>query len=258
MKIFMKTTIALALASGIGAAQACSTAQWAAGGTATAKSVVAGSTRYEGLCALEAQSGQKVEQTIAGSGDTYFRFYVFADSAQTADVKIFSAESGGSEIAALSLGSGNTLKIGTQSATLDATKWSQVQLQVNAGSANVWVNDTQVLTGVTVGAGNVDKISLGSLGGTQTGNIYFDAFVASNGQAVGDDGVSIGSDKQLVPGDANGNGVYDAFDVVLIRREILSKGSASFQPSDAVPDCDVNGSVGSFDVVCVRRNILLP
>ncbi len=251
MNVLLKTTVALAVVGGLGAAQACSTAQWGTVSGATAKSVVNGSTRYEGLCALEAQQGQLVSNSISGSGDTYFRFYVFADTAQTGDVKIFSAKSGASEAAALTLGSGNTLKIGGQSTTLQAGKWTQVQLRVNGASADVWVDNVQKLSGVTVAGGNVDTISLGSLGGTQAGNIYFDAFVASNGEAVGEDGVSIGSDKQLISGDADGNGTVTLFDAVSILKEI--------QPPEeyavGVPDCDVNGDTTLFDAVCVLKII---
>ncbi|PID65243.1 MAG: hypothetical protein CR977_01715, partial [Gammaproteobacteria bacterium] len=181
MNVLLKTTLALAVVGGLGAAQACSTAQWDTA-TATAKSAVNGSTRYEGLCALEAQQGQFAKKSgLSGSGDTYFRFYVFADTAQTGDVKIFSAESGGSEAAALTLGSGNALKIGGKSTTLNAGEWSIVQLRVNGTDATVWVNDltTAAITGATVAGGNVDTVTLGG-SATQAGNIYFDSFVVSN------------------------------------------------------------------------------
>ncbi len=186
MGLLIKTTLALALVSGLGAAQACEiSTDWGTVSGATAKSVVDGSTRYEGLCALEARQGQSVSANIGGSGDTYFRFYVYANTAQTGNVKIFSAKSGTSEAASLTLGSGNTLKIGGQSTTLQARKWTQVQLRVNGTKADVWVNNTQKLTNVNVAGGNINRISLGSLGGPQAGIIYFDAFVASNGEAVG-------------------------------------------------------------------------
>lgn len=228
---------------GLGAAQACSTSKWESA-TATAESVTAGATRYEGLCSLRARAGQKVEQSISGSGDTYFRFYVYADTQQTGNVKIFSARSGASEAASLTLGSGNTLKIGGQSTALQARKWTQVQLRVNGTKADVWVDNAKKLSNVSVTGGDIDRISLGSLSGTQAGSIYFDAFVASNGEAVGNDGVSIGSDKQLIPGDATGDGVVALDDYYAIFFEETA-------PSEGVPDCTLDGSVDLADAYCV-------
>ncbi len=249
MKLLIKTMLALALVSSIGAAHACSTSQWSTA-TATAESVTVGATRYEGLCALKVQAGKKVEQNINGSGDTYFRFYVYVDRPQTSNVKIFSARSGGSEAALLTLGGGNTLRIGGKSTALQARKWTQVQLRVNGTRADVWVNNAKKLSNVSVTGGNIDRISLGSLGGAQTGNIYFDAFVASNGEAVGNDGVSIGSDKQLIPGDATGDGVINLFDLFKVKRDI---DRIAF--SDGVPDCNTDGKVSIFDLFCIKNKI---
>lgn len=248
MKSLTNTAIALALTGVIGAGQACSNAQWNVK-TAEAKSVVDGAIRYEGLCALEAVSGKKVEQSIAGSGDTYFRFYVYVTDAQTADVQIFSAKAGTNEVKA-SLASGGKLKLGTKSVALPAKKWAEVEIQVKGNVANAWVNKAQVITNESVTGGNVDKIAIGALSGTLTGKVYFDSFVASNGQRVGESGVSIGSDKELIPGDANGDGKIRAFDVVVVRDEISGNSNAK-----GVPDCNNDGKIRAFDVTCIRSKL---
>lgn len=257
MNVLLKTTAALAVVSGLSVAQACDISDWDAGATATAAGDVAGAVRYSGKCALIAGQSQSVtKSSLGGSGNTYFRFYVYADSAQTGDVKIFSAESGGTEIASLSLGSGNALKLGSTSTGQTIDGWTLVQLQLDGTNAKVWVEDPMAspYSGTIAAGGSVDKIRLGSLNGTQVGKLYFDSFIASNTDAVNYDAADeLGTASTLKSGDSNGDDAFTPADGVNILKEQLSLDGVI---NIGIPDCNRDGILAPSDAVCSLKKQL--
>lgn len=242
MKLLVKGVIATAIAMSLGTANAaCNVDRW------DVKSATAKSTpdvaRYEGLCALDGSTGM-VEKNINGGGDTYFRFYVYAKNDQS-NLTIFRAVGGANADVKLD---GGKVKIGTAEVALAKGKWHNVEVQLNGTTAKIKVDGAGEQTATVAGLGNITKVALGKVNGTVSGDLYFDAFVASNGTAVGKASVSLdeaGKSKTLVPGDADGNGTITVTDAL----QILEEYRSGIGKGIGVPDKDQNGSITVTDAL---------
>lgn len=246
MKLLVKGAIATAIALSLGTTNAaCNVDRWDVK-SATAKSVTAGASRYEGLCALDGSTGM-VEKNINGGGDTYFRFYVFAEN-NGSNLTIFRATGGAT--ADVKLNGGN-VELGTAKVALAKGKWNNVEVHLKGTSAKIKVNGKNEKSATIAGLGNITKVALGKVAGNVSGKLFFDAFVASNGAAVGKASVSLdeaGKAKMLVAGDASGDGRVTPLDAIQVMREFKAISS-----SNAVPDCNADGRITPVDAICIIR-----
>lgn len=246
MKKIWISTLFVTLAAVANAA--CNTDSWDVA-TASAKNIENGGIRYEGLCALDGSTGF-VQQSIPKTTTIYYRFFVFVEKAQT-NLTIFTLTDGINN--ANFVVDGSNFKFAGKTVAFNVGKWNSVRIHINAGNVSLAINDAPPLTGVTILSRGVTGMSLGKLGGSVNGKLYFDAFVASSNVIPENASVFLseqGKSDILIPGDANGSGSIDTQDATLIMDEIKNNGNAA-----GVPDCTKDGVIDIRDAVCAVNKI---
>jgi hypothetical protein len=267
---------ALALSS---TAQACTLSAWTVNGSISGVPVAGGPgeaapnntiRRYSGLCGMRADNAGDYVQNNDPANDTIFRarFYVLTSLTSGSAVVYQAGNSTNQNEIEVSVNRGShQIEVRHRGGSPiafpinTAQRWYSVELAMNAtGSAttgddpipaNTLIarvggggSDTvaQNTTSVTSGAA-IDFARLGKVSGAGAGSITVEEYEStrSAGTAIG----------RLCRGDANGNGVINNGDRVVLTNELLEVSLAT-----GVPDCTEDGVINPGDRVCITNLIL--
>ena len=236
-------------------AWACSTTQWLPGASGNVAST--GKPAVGGACGLEV-TGTGYVQDNTPSKETQFvgRFYFFPrfSGSGTADIfvaypnkptaELFSVRYDGSGILVDASSAGGDV---STSIPVEANRWHLIEFSWQSNTTgSLWVNadatSDPASASFSSGTGTVESIRLGAPNGFGglTGTAFFDDYVSRRTGAVGG----------ILPGDANGDGVYDLTDTDAIIQEFLHD-----THSVGMTDCNLDGEVNSGDINCVMAKI---
>ena len=258
MKALTQSVLAAALLMALpfAAAEACTKNAWngntSAATGATAAGPVTGQRSYEGLCSVNATTGQFVTDNSPNAEATYqARFYVFTSGSG----KVFSATTGegntGTEVVGVSYnGSQFTFSGATGVAPIAATaqRWYSVTLtHVSGGAFNVSVQGNNAATPTTgtgtSAAATVGSASLGFIG-PGTGSFYVDAFESTR---------STTPIARLCRGDTNADGSRTIADAGRVRNHFLNPATSA---TTGQPDYNEDGSVTIADAGLIQNLFL--
>src|SRR5690625_3718511 len=215
----------------------------------------ANNRRYGGPCGLrvgldgtERYVGDDSPNGENSNGEASYiaRFYTFLDDVTTSDpVMIFAAgDDNDNSLLEVSCEDGS-LTLAVYGATTEAatfsdigTGWHSVEVVWAAGEDTLFKVDEEddlVVSADTSGQ-SIHYADLGNLNDADGGSIDFDDFDSRRSERPG----------RLLVGDANDDGLVNAFDVLAVIDEYQSGIYAPGQP-----DCNEDGLVNAFDTLCL-------
>ncbi len=274
-----KSQLFLALAGlvGMNAAMAvCNFTAWGAGTPAVAQQVgnpMPGNPtaadadgvvrRISGQCGLRASAAAQYVEDGTPSAEPAFiaRFYVYTGvTGGTATVFNAIADQAGTPDNVVSVEFNGTAfnfknRTGASGGTLAAApnKWYAVEIKWARATTNldVKVQGSAASTGLTgaftgysvetPASHGIDKVQLGFVSGTATGEVHVDAYESRRSTDIG----------RLCRGDATGNNILNVGDRGAVTTEVLGGALAAGQP-----DCNEDGVVNVGDRGCITTRVL--
>src|SRR5690625_3364261 len=181
-----------------------------------------------------------------GEASYIARFYTFLDGVTTSDpVMIFAAgDDNDNSLLEVSYEDGD-LTLAVYGATTEAatfsdigTGWHSVEIVWAAGEDTLFKVDEEddLVVNADTSGQSIHYADLGNLNDADGGSIDFDDFDSRRSERPG----------RLLVGDANDDGLVNAFDVLAVIDEYQSGIYAPGQP-----DCNEDGLVNAFDTLCL-------
>lgn len=250
-----QVSVLLVAAMSMSAAVACTTNAWNGGVTGNPLPLDGNPDvalpRVSGKCAMTlTAAGTVKDDSPVAEAQAFVRFYVLGDI--SSDVVIFEAYSndsaaGGTELITVTYdgtnfvfnaGAGDSSDVPGRARVFGAAVWNMIQLSwVGGGTMEFTVNagTSEEQTGsISAAAGTMESVILGS-SADPGGTLVFDDYEAHRETPV--DGLLIG--------DANNDGVVNAFD---ISSTVLETDFFNPNIQEGTPDCNMDGIVNAFDI----------